>query len=60
MDEDTLVVGDNSRQFFVFGRPGKKVSHNGTLILATAGFQGVSECPLFCDLDLFSNSFRSS
>lgn len=53
MDENTLVVGDNSRQFFIFGRPGEGAIRNGSLIRATAGFHGVSEW--FCDRILISS-----
>lgn len=43
MDEHTLVIGDNSRQFFIFGKPGKQAIRNGSLILAMTGFNGTSE-----------------
>ena len=42
LDDQTLVIGDNSRQFFVLGRPGEQVVRNGSLILPTAGFHSAS------------------
>lgn len=45
MDEHTLVMGDNSRQFFIFGKPGdpEQAIRHGSLIRATTEFKGTSE-----------------